>query len=112
MSNRDNFATGFLAGAVVGGVVGGLLGVILTKKSEEKSLLEEETRLEANRSEVKGIKEKRRQLKKEDVNARRIIETEIAQVNEQIDDVRLQQRGSVNGNPQAFEFDRSMAEDV
>lgn len=110
MSNRDNFTTGFLAGAVLGGVVGGLLGVILTKKSEEKSLLDEESRLEGNRSEAKAIKGKRRQLK-EDGNARRMIETEIAQVNEQID-VRLQQRGSVNGNPQAFEIDRSMAEDV
>lgn len=112
MSNRDSFVGGFLAGAVVGGVIGGLLGVLLARQTEESAATEEPL-LNANRAEAKSIKgTKRRQIKEDTIEtARRSLEEKIAQLNETIDDVRLQ-IGNVNGANQGLESERSLTDET
>lgn len=107
MSQRDGFASGFLAGAIVGGLIGGIMGALVanqrdTEDEAEKSLLK------AKRSEAKAIKGKKRQLNSEESIevARRSLEDKIAQLNTAIDDVR-QQLGTVNGNTERVEIERS-----
>ena len=98
MSNKDGFASGLIAGAAVGGLVGGLLGILLGVKisndddSIEENLLDNQvTEGEKATAEKIGIEEASQSLK-----------SKIAQLNQAIDDVRLQ-IGSVNGNLEKIE---------
>ncbi len=94
MSNRDNFAGGFLLGTILGGIVGGAIGAIVGAK-----LAEDNTPLEnGNRPEARPRKLKKRQFAEQAgmETARRSLENKIAQLNETIDDVR-QQLNHVNG---------------
>ncbi|HLO52300.1 MAG TPA: hypothetical protein VK211_28130 [Kamptonema sp.] len=103
MSNRDGFTGGFIAGAAIGGLVGAVLGAVLTKRATETSLVE--------LSDTKGSKGKKRQLETERIEVARLsLEDKIAQLNQAIDDVRLQ-LGSVNGNVAAHNNEESIAED-
>jgi hypothetical protein len=89
MSNRDGFSGGFIAGAAIGGLVGALLGVILVRRAE--------TSIDEI-SEVKAGKGKNYPIETERIETARLgLEDKIAQLNQAIDDVRLQ-LGSVNGN--------------
>ncbi len=107
MSQRDGFASGFVAGAIVGGLIGGLIGSLVTsqRNTDEDA---EQSLLNANRSEAKTIKGKKRQLNSEESieAARRSLEDKIAQLNTAIDDVR-QQLGTVNGNSDRLDLERS-----
>ncbi len=99
MSQRDNFAGGFLLGAVFGSVVGGVLGALLAPKA--LNALASEDSLNANQTAMNSDKAKRRSLKgtngQPDMEAaRHSLEDKIAQLNDAIDDVR-QQLGGVNG---------------
>lgn len=91
MSNRDGFTGGFLAGVAVGGIIGGVLGVLLaSRRSEESSPFELNDGKEGRR--------KHSPLEAERIEmARMSLEEKIAQLNDAIDDVRLQ-LDSVNGN--------------
>ncbi|OCR01882.1 hypothetical protein BCD67_05155 [Oscillatoriales cyanobacterium USR001] len=101
MSNRDGFAGGFIAGAAIGGFVGALLGVILVRRSEN---------LNSEISETKASKGKNHQIETERIEMARLgLEDKIAQLNQAIDDVRLQ-LGSVNGNA-VHRDEASLAED-
>ncbi|CBN56665.1 MULTISPECIES: hypothetical protein [Kamptonema] len=103
MSNRDGFTGGFIAGAAIGGLVGAVLGTVLVRRATENSL--------AEFSEIKGNKGKKRQLESERIEGARLsLEDKIAQLNQAIDDVRLQ-LGSVNGNSPAHNGEESLAED-
>ena len=106
MSNRDGFAGGFIAGAAVGGLVGAVLGVVLSRRAAEAFL--------ANPSEAKPIKPSKRkgsQLEDERIEVARLsLEDKIAQLNQAIDDVRLQ-LGDVNGNVQVHSSQSSLTED-
>ncbi|HEY9610396.1 hypothetical protein [Allocoleopsis sp.] len=107
MSQRDGFASGFVAGAIVGGLIGGLIGSLVAgqRNTDDEA---EQSLLNANRSEAKAIKGKKRQLNSEESieAARRSLEDKIAQLNTAIDDVR-QQLGTVNGNPDRIDLERS-----
>ncbi|MDQ2099412.1 MAG: hypothetical protein QQW96_17420 [Tychonema bourrellyi B0820] len=106
MSNREGFTGGFLAGAAVGGLVGAVLGVVLSRRAAEAFL--------ADPSEAKPIKQskgKGSQLEDERIEVARLsLEDKIAQLNQAIDDVRLQ-LGDVNGNAQVHSSQSSLAED-
>ena len=111
MSNRDGFAGGFFAGALVGGFVGGVLGVLLSRRPEESAPSEERLR-SSSRPEAKAIRARTRQIKEETIEvARRSLEDKIAQLNDAIDDVRLQ-LNNVNGTPAASEIERSLPKDT
>jgi hypothetical protein len=107
MSQRDGFASGFVAGAIVGGLIGGLIGSLVAGQRNTDGEAEQSL-LNANRSEAKAIKGKKRQLNSEESieAARRSLEDKIAQLNTAIDDVR-QQLGTVNGNPDRIDLERS-----
>ena len=103
MSNREGFTGGFIAGAAIGGLVGAVLGAVLVKRATENSLIE--------LSESKGSKGKKRQLETERIEVARLsLEDKIAQLNQAIDDVRLQ-LGSVNGNISGHNNEESLAEE-
>ena len=93
MSNREGFSGGFIAGAAVGGLVGAVLGAVLSRRAAEALLTEP--------SEAKALKRsngKASQLDPERIEVARLsLEDKIAQLNQAIDDVRLQ-LGDVNGN--------------
>lgn len=101
MSQRDNFAGGFLLGAILGGVVGGALGALAASgRLNELLTSDEEPLLPPNQPEAKPGKAPKRSLKPTNGQgnmevARRSLEDKIAQLNEAIDDVR-QQLGSVD----------------
>jgi gas vesicle protein len=105
MSQRDGFTGGFLAGVVVGGLVGGLIGALVAGQRDSEG---EQSLLKSDRSEAKPIKGRKRQLSSEESieAARRSLEDKIAQLNSAIDDVR-QQLGTVNGNPERVDIERS-----
>lgn len=107
MSQRDGFASGFVAGAIIGGLIGGLIGSLVAGQRNTEDAAEQSL-LNANRSEAKAIKGKKRQLNSEESieAARRSLEDKIAQLNTAIDDVR-QQLGTVNGNPDRIDLERS-----
>jgi hypothetical protein len=107
MSQRDGFTSGFLAGAIVGGLIGGVIGALVAGQRDTDDEAEQSL-LNANRSEAKAIKAKKRQLNSEDSieAARRSLEDKIAQLNTAIDDVR-QQLGTVNGNSDRIDMERS-----
>lgn len=86
MSQRDNFAGGFLAGAIFGSIVGGIVGAALT--SRRGSGMEAENRLRSGR-EFNLDSEEGMEM------ARRALEDRISQLNSAIDDVR-QQLGEVS----------------
>jgi hypothetical protein len=111
MSNRDGFTGGFLAGAVVGGLLGGVLGVLLSRRSDETAPAEDKLR-PATVPEASAIKGRSRPVKQESIEAaRRSLEDKIAQLNEAIDEVRVQLR-DVNGTAPARNSERSLAEDA
>ncbi len=116
MNQRDGFTGGFLAGAVLGGLVGGVLGALLTSQRASISATDEESRLNANPSDTKNMKGKRRQFKASSSEqgietARRSLEDKIAQLNETIDEVRLT-LGNVNGNQSEEKAERPFTRDV
>ncbi|MCT7958753.1 hypothetical protein [Laspinema palackyanum] len=95
MSNRDNFAGGFLLGTILGGIVGGAIGAIVGAKLAEDNNKPAEN---GNRPEPRPRKLKKRQFAEQAgmETARRSLENKIAQLNDAIDDVR-QQLSHVNG---------------
>jgi hypothetical protein len=97
MSNRDNFAGGFLLGTILGGIVGGAIGAIVGAKLAEDNHKPPEN---GTRPEPRPRKLKKRQFAEQAgmETARRSLESKIAQLNEAIDDVR-QQLSHVNGTP-------------
>lgn len=109
MSQREGFTGGFLAGVVVGGLVGGLIGALVAGQRDNNDNNEaEQSLLNSSQREAKPIKSRKRQLKAEESIeiARRSLEDKIAQLNMAIDDVR-QQLGTVNGNPDSVDLERS-----
>lgn len=105
MSNREGFTGGFIAGAAVGGLVGAVLGAVLSRRAAEALL-----------SDPSDAKRKMRQRKASQLEAegmevaRLSLEDKIAQLNQAIDDVRLQ-LGDVNGNAPAHNSEGSIAKD-
>lgn len=90
MSNREGFTSGLILGATLGGLVGGVLGVVLSSRlsgeSSGEPLLEtKRTRNKADRLPPEAVE-----------TARLNLEDKIAQLNQAIDDVRLQ-LGGMNG---------------
>jgi hypothetical protein len=114
MSQRDNFAGGFVLGAIFGGVVGGVFGALLATGRLEEMIGSDTARLKAEPGDTKPGKAKKR-LKsangQADIEAaRRGLEDKIAQLNDAIDDVR-QKLGGVNGAPLSKEVDRTTVRD-
>lgn len=109
MSQRDGFTSGFLAGAVVGGLVGGLIGALVAGQRDSETDEADQSLLNTNLPEANASKKRKRQMKSEESIevARRSLEDKIAQLNMAIDDVR-QQLGSVNGNPEKLDRERSL----
>ena len=101
MMSQDNFASGFFLGSVVGGIVGGVVGALLVSRRDLDALsdLPEDDRS----PETLPSKSSRQKLPRSDryqmPTARHSLDEKIAQLNEAIDDVRLQ-LGHVNGNRQ------------
>jgi hypothetical protein len=108
MSQRDDFAGGFLLGTIVGGVVGGALGALVasgklkelvSSDSPEKPLLKNSEKLEGKPSKARKPSLRSQNGQQVDIEAaRRSLEDKIAQLNDAIDDVR-QKLGGVNGTP-------------
>jgi len=90
MSNREGFTSGLILGATLGSLVGGVLGVVLSSRLSGES--SGEPLLEGKRNRNKEDK-----LTPENVETARLnLEDKIAQLNQAIDDVRLQ-LGGMNG---------------
>jgi gas vesicle protein len=108
MSQREGFTGGFLAGVVVGGLVGGLIGALVAGQRDNDNNEAEQSLLNSRPREAKPLKSRKRQLRAEESIeiARRSLEDKIAQLNTAIDDVR-QQLGTVNGNPDSVDLERS-----
>lgn len=106
MSNREGFTGGFIAGAAVGGLVGAVFGALLSRRAAEALLSE------PSEAEVRKIRQKKAsQLEAEGMEVARLsLEDKIAQLNQTIDDVRLQ-LGDVNGNGPAHSSEGSIAKD-
>lgn len=103
MSNRDGFAGGFLTGVAIGGVVGGILGVVLASRRSQESPLELNDGKEGRR--------KHSPLEAERIEmARMSLEEKIAQLNDAIDDVRLQ-LDNVNGSGVYDQPEKFLSED-
>jgi len=95
MSQRDGFTGGFLLGALLGGLVGGTIGALAASRQ----------RPEGDTGEPLPPGEASKEISEERIEqARRSLESKIAQLNLAIDDVR-QQLSSVNGNAQEAERD-------
>ncbi|UNU25835.1 hypothetical protein [Microcoleus vaginatus] len=106
MSNREGFTGGFIAGAAVGGLVGAVLGAVLSRRAAEALLNEPSDAKTRKIRQRKGS-----QLEAEGMEVARLsLEDKIAQLNQAIDDVRLQ-LGDVNGNAQAPGGEGSIAQD-
>ena len=86
MSQKDNFAGGFLLGSLIGGVVGGILGSVLANRANRGA-----TSLEGLEEEAIASLDSEENIEL----ARRRLEDKIAQLNLVIDDVR-HQLGNVN----------------
>ncbi len=109
MNQRDGFTGGFIAGSVVGGVVGGVIGALLASRVINE--LDSDTEPRRKNNLVDGnSRPKRRPLKATSEQtievARRSLEDKIAQLNETIDEVRLN-LGNVNGNPPPANLERT-----
>ncbi|KGF72596.1 hypothetical protein DO97_07380 [Neosynechococcus sphagnicola sy1] len=100
MSERDNFAGGFLVGTIVGGAIGGVLGVLLASRYVGGSPPVSELRSSSNLPDGRSEKGKKRSLatasQPEIEVARRGLEDKIAQLNDAIDEVRQQLSGVHN----------------
>ena len=106
MSNREGFTGGFIAGAAVGGLVGAVLGAVLSRRASE-ALLSEPSDAKARK--IRQTKASR--LEDEGMEVARLsLEDKIAQLNQAIDDVRLQ-LGDVNGSAQAHNSESSIVQD-
>jgi Na+/glutamate symporter len=92
MSQKDNFAGGFLAGAIVGGVVGGFLGTLLASRQKNNQVDEDDDILLESNEDISSRPKKNIEV------ARRSLEDQISQLNLAIDDVR-QQLEAVNSDP-------------
>lgn len=114
MSQRDGFTGGFIAGSVVGGVVGGVIGALLASRVINESAIDIEPRRKPNLADGNNSRPKRRPLKASSEQtielARRSLEDKIAQLNETIDEVRLN-LGNVNGNPPPANLERTTLEE-
>jgi predicted RNase H-like nuclease (RuvC/YqgF family) len=116
MSQRDGFASGFVAGAFFGSVVGGVLGAVIASRRDVELTTEEDTELTDSQVEAKKISAKRRQMRAAEnegmgmETARRSLEDKIAQLNATIDEVR-KQLGNVNGGSPQVVSDRSVTKD-
>ena len=110
MNQRDGFTGGFIAGTVVGSVVGGVIGALLASRVLNEADSNTETRRKSNLIDGNNSKSKRRPLKASSEQtievARRSLEDKIAQLNETIDEVRLN-LGNVNGNPPKANLERT-----
>ncbi|AFZ06301.1 hypothetical protein QUB05_16645 [Microcoleus sp. F10-C6] len=106
MSNREGFTGGFIAGAAVGGLVGAVLGAVLSRRAAEALLSE------PSDTKTRKIRQRKAsQLEAEGMEVARLsLEDKIAQLNQAIDDVRLQ-LGDVNGNAPAPGSEGSIAPD-
>ena len=103
MSNREGFTGGFIAGAAVGGLVGAVLGAVLSQRASKALLSEPGEAAKLIRQTKAG------HLEDEGMEVARLsLEDKIAQLNQAIDDVRLQ-LGDVNGNVQAHNSESSLA---
>ncbi|MBW4664190.1 MAG: hypothetical protein KME01_08325 [Chroococcus sp. CMT-3BRIN-NPC107] len=102
MNQGDGFTGGFIAGSVVGGVVGGVIGALLASRVLNEAATDIEPRRKTSLADNNNSRPKRRPLKASSEQtielARRSLEDKIAQLNETIDEVRLN-LGNVNGNP-------------
>jgi len=100
MNQQDNFSSGFLLGSVVGGILGGVVGALLVSR-RDLDALSQLSEAEQNSPEALPRKPSRRKLHSPDEYrmeaARQGLDEKIAQLNEAIDDVRLQ-LGHVNAN--------------
>ncbi len=105
MSNREGFTGGFIAGAAVGGLVGAVLGAVLSRRAAEALVTDP-----ADREAAKMLRQRKAShLEAEGMEVARLsLEDKIAQLNQAIDDVRLQ-LGDVNGNAQAHNSESSLA---
>lgn len=116
MSQKDNFAGGFLLGTIVGGIVGGVIGSLLTARQLSDAESSEEALLNANPAEPKSVKARPRSLKSANgqsgmETARRSLEDKIAQLNEAIDEVR-HQLGGIQGSKPRVEGERSSPKEL
>ena len=92
MSQRNNFAGGFLLGTLIGGTVGGILGVLLANRQNKTVRGEEEASLSLSDVNTGNLFDTEANIEL----ARRRLEDKIAQLNVAIDDVR-HQLSNVNG---------------
>ncbi|MBO1347436.1 MAG: hypothetical protein EBE86_008565 [Hormoscilla sp. GUM202] len=101
MNQQDNFSSGFLLGSVVGGILGGVVGALLVSRRDLDALSQLSDAEQNNIPEALPRKPSRRKLHSPDEYrmeaARQGLDEKIAQLNEAIDDVRLQ-LGHVNAN--------------
>ena len=106
MSNREGFTGGFIAGAAVGGLVGAVLGAVLSRRAAEAFLSE------PDEAKARILRQRKAShLEDEGMEVARLsLEDKIAQLNQAIDDVRLQ-LGDVNGNAQAHNSESSLVQD-
>ena len=94
MSQKDNFAGGFLLGTLVGSVVGGVLGVVLANRATRSPLASNaEEELPGTADAEESIEAVRQRL-----------EDKITQLNLVIDDVQ-HQLGNVNNLQEVSEED-------
>jgi hypothetical protein len=107
MSERDNFAGGFILGAILGGIVGGVLGATLASQRNRFPFAEDATTLPG----TERAKQKKRPLQSSaqpNVElARRGLEDKIAQLNDAIDEARQRLGSSGNGLPEQEATSRS-----
>jgi hypothetical protein len=99
MSQQDNFSGGFILGAIVGGVVGGIFGVALAtaKTTQQSTTAEADAKVARPRRRPLRVPTSEGPVTEQAMEvARQGLEERIAQLNDAIDDVRLQ-LGSVNG---------------
>ncbi|WP_448560825.1 hypothetical protein [Trichothermofontia sp.] len=89
MSQQNNFATGFVLGAIVGGTIGGILGAVLAAKINH-SESSETVKLPDRKADKTKKSHLMPSTPQEIEAARRALEVKIAQLNDAIDDVRLQ----------------------
>lgn len=113
MSQGDGFTGGFIAGTVVGSVVGGVIGALLASRVINESATDTESMRKTNLVDGNSSRLKRRPLKATSEQtievARRSLEDKIAQLNETIDEVRLN-LGNVNGNPPPANLERTIGD--
>lgn len=96
MSQHNHFAGGFVLGAIVGGTIGGILGAVLAARISH-SESSETVKLTDSKADKARKSHLMPSTPQEIEAARRALEVKIAQLNEAIDDVRLQ-LSTVHGN--------------